>query len=64
MWKRLIKCLTVFAVFLLCVGQTRADRMGSTNYEFLFTNINSGGTTTSSSNYTLDISLGQTAAKR
>ena len=64
MWKRLIKCLTVLVVFLLCVGQTRADRMGSTNYEFLFTNLNSGGTTTSSSNYTLDISLGQTAAKR
>jgi len=41
-----------------------ADRMGSTNYELLFTNINMGGRTTSSSNYTLDMSLGQTAAKR
>lgn len=38
--------------------------MGSTNYDFHFTNINIGGRTTNSPNYTLDISLGQTAAKK
>jgi len=64
MLKKLINYSLLLAVSLLIVGKVTADRMGSTNYEFLFTNINSGGTTTSSPNYTLDISLGQTAAKR
>jgi len=64
MLKKLIKYSLLLFLLLVLVGQVGADRMGSTNYEFLFTNINSGGTTTSSPNYTLDISLGQTAAKR
>lgn len=49
---------------LLITVPVIADRMGSNNYELLFTNINMGGRTTDSSNYTLDMSLGQTAAKR
>ena len=51
-------------LFLLSAGFIYADRMGSSNYDLQFTNINIGGRTTSSSNYTLDISLGQTASKK
>jgi len=64
MLKKLINYSLLLLLLFIMVATVRADRMGSTNYEFLFTNLNSGGTTTSSSNYTLDISLGQTAAKR
>lgn len=68
MWKKLIKNLhtgCVYLIFLAIAGSpVLADRMGSTNYNLIFTNINMGGETTSSTNYTLDISLGQMAAKR
>ncbi len=40
-----------------------ADNMNSTNYRILFGNINIGGRESSSNNYTLDISLGQTVAQ-
>ena len=60
------KLVVALYLFLAIASLTPvlADRMGSTNYEFLFTNINMGGRTTNSPNYTLDMSLGQTAAKR
>lgn len=62
--KSLIKLIFLTGIFLFLVNRVEADRMGSDNYEFIFTNINMGGRTTSSNNYTLDMSLGQTAAKR
>ena len=63
--KNLIKFWLIILVFLsLSISQVMADRMGSDSYEFVFTNINMGGRTTGSPNYTLDMSLGQTVAKR
>jgi hypothetical protein len=58
-----IRAVAAVIIAIFFTGSVCADRMGSTNYELLFTNVNSGGGTADSSNYTLDMSLGQTAAK-
>lgn len=64
MWRKLTSLVLAIAIALLFSHQVWADRMGSNNYNLLFTTVDIGGGTTSSTNYTIDVSLGQTAAKK
>jgi len=60
----LLITFSLLAISFIFVPFVRADNMFSPNYHLQFGNINIGGRTTSSGNYTLDISLGQTAAQK
>lgn len=58
----------VLGIVFIIAGQSNkeaeASQMNSNNYRIIFGNLNSGGSTaTSGSNFNLDISLGQAAAK-
>ncbi len=59
-----VALLSLLLSFVFFVSPVRAINMRSPNYHIIFGNINSGGNEQNSTNYRLDISLGQALAER